>query len=59
MRLSDRSIWKTRYLRDEVDDIASEAINAFVEPESNDIVNFFANFWVLPIEIRLFWSEDV
>ena len=43
---------------DEVDDVHSEAGDAFIEPEAQDVMNGFSDGRVAPVEIRLLGGEE-
>ncbi|MNL35387.1 hypothetical protein D3C87_1574200 [compost metagenome] len=53
------SIWKSIYLRDQINDVHPEAINAFVKPPRHHIVNFLTHLRILPIQIGLLAGEQV
>jgi hypothetical protein len=36
-----------------------EAIDTFIQPETDNIMNSFSDFRVLPIQIRLLWREEM
>ncbi len=42
-----------------VRDVDPEAVDAAVEPEPHDPVEFSRHFRVLPVQVRLLWSEQV
>jgi hypothetical protein len=52
-------IRQTRRLADEIDDIHPEPIDALVQPENHDVVDSSHDVWVFPVEIRLFFAEQV
>jgi hypothetical protein len=42
-----------------IDHITSEAGNPFIEPEAHDIFDFFHYPWIVPVEIRLLFCEQM
>ncbi|MNU62532.1 hypothetical protein D3C71_517620 [compost metagenome] len=44
-------------LGDQVNDIHTESVNAFIQPPSHHIVDFLTDFRVLPVQIRLLAGE--
>ena len=46
-------------LADERDDVHAEAVDAFVEPEAHEAVDFLADFGVFPVEVGLFDGEEM
>ena len=43
----------------ERDDIHAKAIYTFIQPELHQIIDFHADFWIFPIEIRLLLGEEM
>ena len=44
---------------DQVDDIHAEAADAFSDPAIHHRVDFLAHFWILPVQVRLFFAEKM
>ena len=59
LRICDRSIWKSGCLGNAVDDIHSEPIAAFIQPEPHHIPNRVPNLRIVPIKVRLRDVEDM
>ena len=53
------AIGKAGDLGDQVDDIHSEAIDPAVQPPAHHFVDGLANFGVLPVQVGLFFCEEV
>ena len=45
--------------RNHADDVHAEAVDALVAPECHEVVDLVADFWVLPVEIDLFFREEM
>lgn len=52
-------VWELWVFRDHVDDIHSEAADAFLEPEVHITEDRRAELWILPVQIRLLDGEDI
>jgi hypothetical protein len=44
---------------DLVDDVAAESVDSFVEPEAENLFDFFEDFGIVPIEIGLLFAVDM
>ena len=54
-----KAVGQTLFFRDESDNVLSEAVNAHVEPETDDILYFLAHLGVIHIEVGLLLAEKV
>ena len=53
------SVRKCLIFGNHTDNIHTEAIDSFFTPECHHIINFLADFFVFPVEIRLFLREQM
>ena len=53
------SVWECLVFGNHADDIHTEAVDSFFTPEIHHVVNFLADFFVFPVEIRLFLREQM
>src|ERR1700733_5422498 len=42
---------------DKLEGVQPESINAFVSPEAHDVIYFFTDLWVFPVEVGLFTGK--
>lgn len=56
--VGDGRVWEAGGFGDHVDDVHSEAADAFVEPEAHVVVDCLAELRVVPVEVGLFFGED-
>ena len=42
-----------------VEHVEAESVNSFVKPEIQDVDDFFPDFRVLPVQIRLLFAEKM
>ena len=54
-----RVIGEGEVLRNQVDDVHTEAVHALVQPEAHDVVDLFADLRVLPVQVGLLDGEVV
>ncbi len=57
--VTDLAVGQPRDLRDEVDDVHAEPVDAAVEPPRHHVVDRAADVRVLPVEVRLLAREQV
>ncbi len=46
-------------LRDHAYHVHTESVNAFVTPPGHHIEDFVADFWVIPVQVRLLFGEQM
>lgn len=51
-------VWESLVFTDKVDDVHSVATSTFIQPELDHVMDCRSNIRVLPIQIRLLWSEE-
>ena len=55
----DRRVWVTWSFADQVNDIHTEAIDAFVEPKLHGAAHLTHNLWIVPIDIGLLLAKQM
>lgn len=51
-------VWEGLILADEVDDVDAETVCAAIQPEPHHVVGGFADRWIFPVQVGLFFAKQ-